>query len=185
LELIGCVASITTAVANIDAGRKGFAVRGKADDGRIAYELGIDRAMSAFQEVQASADPQAIILAEYTFLVQELSFCHKSDTDSFSSLNNAIANFDEAFHSLKAVEQPCYKIAEKIYPYTYDGKYRINGFPKDSFHLACESHKTRLRNFLRTPGIDYIEKDLLKQRLTNLPVAQKSYIELQKKVLES
>ena len=38
---------------------------------------------------------------------------------------------------------------------------------------------------LRTPGIDPIEKSLLKQRLINLPAAQNGYIEKQKKVLSS
>jgi hypothetical protein len=36
---------------------------------------------------------------------------------------------------------------------------------------------------LRTPGIDPIEKTLLKQRLTNIPAAQNGYIEKQKKAL--
>jgi hypothetical protein len=36
---------------------------------------------------------------------------------------------------------------------------------------------------LRTPGIDLIEKALLKQRLANLPTAQNAYIEKQKKAL--
>jgi len=89
--------------------------------------------MSAFKEAQATADPQIMILAEYTFLIQELQFCEKAD--------------------------------------------------KDSFHIACESHKTRIKNILRAPGIDPIEKSLLKQRSANLPTAQGGYIEKQKKAL--
>jgi len=50
-------------------------------------------------------------------------------------------------------------------------------------HIACISHKTRLQNILRAPGIDPIEKALLKQRFVNLPAAQNGYIEKQKKVL--
>jgi hypothetical protein len=38
---------------------------------------------------------------------------------------------------------------------------------------------------LRTPGVDPIEKTLLKQRLANLPTAQNGYMEKQKKVLEN
>jgi hypothetical protein len=118
---------------NIDAGRKGFATRGKAEEGRISYETGIAEAMSAFKEAQATADPQIIIIAEYTFLN------HKD--------------------------------------------YRVSGYPKDSFHIACGSHITRIKNMLRTPGVDPIEKSLLKQRLSNLPTAQNGYIEKQKKAL--
>jgi hypothetical protein len=36
---------------------------------------------------------------------------------------------------------------------------------------------------LKTPGIDPIEKALLKQRFANLPVAQNGYIEKQKLVI--
>jgi len=37
---------------------------------------------------------------------------------------------------------------------------------------------------LRTPGVDTIEKALLKQRLANLATAQKGYIEKQRKALQ-
>ena len=133
MDLIGYVRSITQAAFAIDSGRKGFATRGKAEEGRIYYEKGIAEALAAFKEAQATADPHTIILVEYTFLSQELEFCEKSD--------------------------------------------------KESFHVACGSHKTRIQNILRAPGIDPIEKSLLKQRLINLPTAQNGYIEKQKKAL--
>ena len=63
------------------------------------------------------------------------------------------------------------------------GKERVSGFPKDSLHIACISHKIRLQNILRAPGIEEIEKALLKQRLANLPAAQNGYIEKQKNAL--
>jgi len=181
LDAIGLVDSITTATANIDSGRKGFATWGKEHEGRMSYERGISAAMTAFKEAQATADPQIMILAEYTFLTQELQFCEKSDKDSLNSLTKAIQSFDDAFLALQAVEDSGYKMAEQIIP--HDKKYRVSGFPKDSFHIACDSHKTRLKNILRSPGVDPIEKSLLKQRLANLPTAQNSYIEKQKKAL--
>jgi hypothetical protein len=182
LELIRYLARISRAATNIDAGRKGFATRGKAEEGRIFYEEGIAEALSAFKEAQATADPQTMILAEYAFLTQELQFCGVSDKDSFSSLTQAIQSFDDAFFALKTVEDSTlYKGADTTYP--HHKKYRVGGFPKDSFHIACGSHKTRLQNILRSPGIDQIEKDLLKQRLANLPTAQDSYIEKQKKAI--
>jgi hypothetical protein len=55
--------------------------------------------------------------------------------------------------------------------------------PKDAFHLACIAHRTRLKNILTTPGINMIEKAIYKQRSLNMGLAQKIYIELQKKVL--
>jgi len=182
MDLIGYVSSITTAAASIDSGRKGFATRGKAEEGRISYEEGIANAMTAFKEAQTTADPQIMILAEYTFLTQELQFCEKTDKDSLSSLTQALQSFDDAFLALKAVEEGSYKAVDQSTP--HHKKFRVGGgFPKDSFHIACSSHKTRIQNILRSPGIDPIEKSLLKQRLANLPTAQSGYIEKQKKAL--
>jgi hypothetical protein len=182
LDLITLANNVINAAMLIDAGRKGFATRGKEQEGRISYEDGIDRAMSAFQEAQATADPQTIILAEYTFLSQEFEFCEKTDKDSLSSLTQAIQSFDDAFLALKAVEKPDYKIADDIFPHF--GKYRVSGFPKDAFHIACIGHKTRLQNVLRSPGIDPIEKALLKQRFANLSAGQGGYVEKQGKALK-
>jgi hypothetical protein len=90
LDPIGCVDSISQAATKIDSGRKGFAIIGKEREGRISYETGIAKAMSIFNEVQISTDPQIIIIAEYTFLSQELYFCAKTDKDTLSSLTQAI-----------------------------------------------------------------------------------------------
>jgi hypothetical protein len=170
----------------IDAGRKGFATRGKEQEGRISYEDGIERAMTAFQEASnqsfaTTADPKIIILAEYTFLSQELAFCEKTDKDSLSSLTQALQSFDDAFLAIKAVEGLHYEVAEQTTPHSK--KYRFSGFPKDAFHIACISHKTRLQNILRAPGIDPIEKALLKQRFVNLSAGQGGYVEKQRKAL--
>ena len=181
MDLIGLVDKIYEAVAAIDFGRKGFATRGKAEEGRLSYERGISLALSTFNNAQSTIDPQIIILAEYTFLAQELQFCDETDKDSLSSLTQAIQSFDDAFLALKSVEEPNYSIADNIFP--HNGKYRISGFPKDSFHIACIAHKTRLQNILRSPGIDLIEKELLKQRFANLSTAQSGYMEKQKKAM--
>ena len=174
----GLVNNIITATTSIDYGRKGFATRGKAEEGRISYEEGIALALSTFQQSQTSSDPQALILAEYTFLTQELQLTEKSDKESRDSLAKAIESFDDAFLALKAVENPNYKITDEAFP--HNGKYRVSGFPKDAFHIAFIAHRTRINNILRTPGLDPIEKALLKQRLANLTTAQNSYIEKQK-----
>jgi len=84
---------------------------------------------------------------------------------------------------LNAVEGSCYPAVDLATP--HDKKFRFKGYPKDAFHIACSSHMTRLRNIIRSPGIDTIEKALLKQRLTNLPVAQDGYLEKQKKAFSN
>ena len=182
MDLIGLVDRINESTVNIDSGRKGFAIIGKEREGRISYEKGIAEALSAFLEAQATTDPQTIILAEYTFISHELQFCAETDKDTLSSLTQAIQSFDDAFLALKITEDSTlYQGAENTHPHSK--KYHINGFPKDSFHIACIAHKTRLQNILRAPGIDPIEKTLLKQRFVNFSSAQDGYIEKQKKAL--
>ena len=182
MDLIGFVSSISEAAANIDAGRKGFATRGKAEEGRISYETGIADAMTTFQKTETTADPQTIILTEYTFLTLELEFCQKTDKASINSLTQALKSFDDAFIVLGIVDDSAqYQTVEKAFPHHKD--YRVSGYPKDSFHIACGSHRTRLENILRSPGIDPIEKALLQQRLACLSAAQNAYIEKQKKAL--
>jgi hypothetical protein len=181
LDLTGLVNRISFATISIDSGRKGFAIRGKEQEGRILFETGVANAMLAFLEAQFAADPQAIILAEYTFLTQEFQLCDKSDKIAINSLTKAIQHFDDAFLALKEVEGSNYKTADNVIPHNKD--YREKGYPKDSFHIACNSHKARIKNILSATGIDPIEKNLLKQRRENLYTAQNAYIEKQKKAL--
>ena len=187
MDLHGLLSNITGATFAIDFGRKGFATRGKEHEGRLSYERGIYAALSTFKDASnqrfaSTIDPLTIILIEYTFLVQELQFCDETDTDTLSSLTQAKQSFDDAFLALKALDESDCKSVDSFFPHT--GKYRISGYPKDSFHIACIAHRTRLQNILRSPGIDPIEKALLKQRFANLSIAQVGYIEKQKVAFE-
>jgi len=139
--------------------------------------------MSSFLEAKASADPETIIRTEYAFLTQELQFCDKTDKDAQGSLTLAIQGFMDALSCLGVVEDAALykKAADKVIPSV--PKYRIDGLPKDAFHIACRAHKTRIRNVLRSPGIDTIEKNLLKQRRANLSVAEKSYKKKQERAM--
>ena len=182
MDLLSLANSIALAVLYIDAGRKGWATKGKEPEGRVSFEYGISKASYAFTEAQTSVDPQALILAEYTFVCQELQLCTDADKDSLGSLTQAKQSFDDAFLALQVVENSTfYREAEKTYPHHKD--YRASGFPKDAFHIACNAHKTRLQNALRVFGIDPLEKALLKQRLANLTTARKGYMDKQKKAL--
>jgi hypothetical protein len=184
MDLVFYLNKLITCANEIDIGRKGVATDGREHKGRISYERGISGTLSAFQEAQSTADPQTLILAELNFLQQELRFCNEADTDTKSSLTQAIQSFEDALLSLEAIEDTAtYKIsADKTYPHC--PKYRIQGFPKDGFYIACIAHRTRLRNVLRAPGINMIEKAVLTQRAANLTAAQGSYIEKQRKMLE-
>jgi hypothetical protein len=182
LEAVGLINSIITATSSIDSGRKGFAIRGKEQEGRINYEDGIALAMETFKEAQATADPETILLAEYTFITQELEFCEKTDKDARNSLTRAIRFFDDAFLVLKIVkDKTLYQIVENSIP--HDSEYRLKGYPMDSFHIAIKGHKGRIHNILKTPGLDPIEKTLLKQRLDTIKAGQEGYLGLQGKAL--
>lgn len=171
-----------SSVFYIDLGRKGLATDGKEHEGRLAYERGISEALSVFQDAQASADCETLILTEETFLDQELQFCDIADTITLNSLTKAIASFEDALRSLEVVNDPAaYQQAEKTHPTT---KNRTNGYPKDAFHQACYAHRTRLSNSLRTPGISMKEKAILQQRMTNMKTAVNSYIQKQKVAME-
>ena len=179
MEQSGLRNRIYKAATNIDLGRKGFAIIGEERAGRISYEDGITDALNAFKEARATADPQTIFLAEYYFLSQEFHLCYARDINALASLTSAIESFDCAFRVLKIVEnRTLYQAVEKSYP--YGNKSRVKGFPKDAFHIACISHRTRLKNNLSAIGIDPIEKSLLEQRRLNLTAAQNSYVKKQK-----
>ena len=183
MVLTGLVNSIYEAAIKIDSGRKGFAIIGEERAGRIAYEKGIGEAFSAFKEAQISADPKTIITAEYTFLSQELQLCDTRDKNALVSITSGIESLEEAFVCLELVENSdLYLTDEKSYPHR--DKYRVKGFPKDAFHIACSSHRTRLKNMLSATGVDLIEKYLLEQRRLNLTTAQNSYVKKQKRALE-
>jgi hypothetical protein len=186
---------------NIGRGRKGFATNGDEHQGRLHYEDGIATAGVAFTE--ASADPQTMMLAEEAFIEQEFQFCSEQDIHTRSSLKAALQGFNDAgrvsaqlilpigkrsvatydaFLSLEAVEDTAgYKVADKTWP--HNPKSRIQGFPKDAFHQACIAHRTRLNNVLRAPGINMIEKAVLRQRAANMTAAQNSYIDKQRVAL--
>jgi hypothetical protein len=177
----GLTNKILFSVENIALGRKNLATDGREHEGRLFYEDGISTAAIAFEEARSTADPQTMMLAEEAFVEQELQFCSEQDTHTRSSLEIALQSFDDAFLSLEAVEGSGYREADKTWP--HNPKYRIQGFPKDAFHLACIAHRTRLNNVLRAPGINMKEKAVLTQRAANMTAAQGSYITKQKQAL--
>jgi hypothetical protein len=182
MDPAGLINKIFQSVVDIDFGRKGLATDSEEHNGRIHYENGIYTALLSFKEAQSSANPQLLILAELAFLQQELQFCHETDTDTKSSLTLAIRSFEDALRALEVVENTTmYQGAEKTWPTS--SKYRIQGFPRDAFHVACVAHRTRIRNVLRAPGINIIEKAVLTQRIANMITAQNGYIEKQKKTI--
>jgi hypothetical protein len=84
--------------------------------------------------------------------------------------------------SLQAVDkEDAYQVVDMVFPHS--AKYRIKSMPKDAFHIACISHRTRIGNILHTPGLNLVEKKLLKQRVVNLSTGQNVYLKKQNKAL--
>jgi hypothetical protein len=155
---------------------------GREHEGRISYGDGISLALTSFQEAQTVADCKLLVLAEETFLQQELQYCDASDTITRNSLTQAIQSFDDALRSLNVVNRPsAYKEAEATYSTV---KNRTQGCPRDIFHQACIGHRTRLSNSLRTPGVNMKEKAFIQQRMANMNTAVSCYIEKQKTALQ-
>ena len=184
LDKSGLLAEITRSVTLIDQGRKWLDTDGMEHEGRVNYRRGLETAMSLFQKAQvtASKNLELLVRAEYTFISQELMFCDDTDTQAKASLEQAISSFDDALRSLYAVEDyASYKVAEMTYP--KGAKYRYKDMPKDAFHTACIAHRTRIGNFLRTPGTNLAEKQLFEQRSSNMASAQSAYLSKQKHAL--
>ncbi|MDR2482409.1 MAG: hypothetical protein LBD08_02115 [Treponema sp.] len=184
MDRTGLIAKIHESVLRIDVGRKGQNTDGLERKGRINYEAGLSLAMEVFKAVQmiAPLDLELIMMAEYTFISQELQFCAAADTNTVSSLTNAIHDIDEAFSALKILEnEPVYQFVEQSISHHLNFRYK--GMVKDAFHAACLGHKARIRNILKSPGISLVEKELLQQRYSNMVTAQLVYLSKQKKAL--
>jgi hypothetical protein len=181
MEKIGLRDRILLAAANIDKGRKNLDIDGNEREGRISYHTGLSSAMEVFLEAYAMRDAETFILVEYTLLGQEREFCNPADTFAIASLTKAVQSFDDAFLALEAVSSPAYRAVEQATPHRKE--YRFHGMPRDAYHIACESHRARLTNALRTPGTNMTEKVLLQQRLANLPAAQDAYAAQQRSIL--
>ena len=186
MDRIGYLDKINTSVISIYKGRDGLDTDGGEREGRISYQDGLAVALDIFQKIQlqAAEDLELLVLAEYFFLGQELQFCASADTNATTSLTKAVQEFDEAFLALGVLlNTDVYKSLEKAI--SHRPEFRYKEMPKDAFHVACAGHRVRIQNILKSPGINLAEKELLKQRYSNMGTAQSVYLEKQKKILLS
>ncbi|MDR0454916.1 MAG: hypothetical protein LBH05_08910 [Deferribacteraceae bacterium] len=183
MEKTGLNKRITDSALFIYTGRIGLYTQGSESKGRLSFLKGVDLALKTFRDATSYKDPIILIQAELLFLTQEIHFCDKSDKTTLRSIDTAITGFNDALKAISVVKSAkLYKAAEMTYP-TAD-KYRLNGVPKDALHIACNSHRTRLQNTLRTPGMNMNEKALYRQRVDNIMLARALYVEMQRLALE-
>jgi hypothetical protein len=169
-------------VERIATGRIELRTAGKAEQGRINFHDGLNKATEIFTEVEASRDPYLMLLAEYVYIAQELASSRPEEKDGRSSCEAAMHDFDDAFNCLEIVKRPAvYHGVEKAH--LHRAKFRYQAMPKDAFHLAYMGHRTRVRNSLRRIGFDPAEQSLLELRMTVSITAQDVYLELQQAAL--
>jgi hypothetical protein len=183
LDLVGLIKKLNDAANLIFFGRIARRTHGQTEQGLEDFEQGLVLAMEVFDEALISTDPFLMLLAEYTFVVQELESGYPEEKEALTSYRAARSAFDDAFQALEVVKDGIlYKGVEKAFPYRKD--YHHKGYPKDAFHIAYASHWTRLQNTLRQIGIDPLERSFREKRIQTCPVAQTAYTVLQKKALE-
>jgi hypothetical protein len=178
MEKSGLVNSIIDGVVQIANGRRGVQKDGEEREGRISFELGHALVREAFAAALETRDVEMIILAEYIYTAQELTESTDAEPHGRSSAQAAIDQLDDAFLALKAVEEgPAYHIADLTFPHR--APFRYKNMPKDSFHLACISDRTRIHNGLTRLGIPALDIGLAHERMDALTAAQAIYLEKQ------
>jgi hypothetical protein len=184
LDRTGYLNNIVSSVVFIYKGRHGLDTEGRAEEGRVNYRDGLTLGIKTFREVRALAgeDLELPVACEYTFLNQELQFCANADDRAKTSLEKAIDDFDGAFRALEVLNNAeAYKLAEKTY--AFHKEFRYKGLPRDAFHVACAGHSARIDNNLKTPGVNLLEKALLKERRAAMQAVQAAYLEKQRRTL--
>ena len=76
----GLILEVYHSVERIYQGRLWLHMEGLEPNGRVSYQDGLETAMESFQMVQSQAqnDLQQVLLAEQTFIMQELQYCDSS-----------------------------------------------------------------------------------------------------------
>jgi hypothetical protein len=178
MEKTGLVNSIIEGVRYITKGRRGLQIDGEEHEGRLSFERGHALVREVFAAALEAQDVEMLILAEYIYTAQELAESSGKEPYSRSSAKAGLAKFDDALLALKAVEEGApYHTVDMAFP--HETNYRYKGMPRDSFHLACFSDKTRIRNGLSRFGIPHLDIDLAQRRTVALTAAQDIYFDKQ------
>jgi hypothetical protein len=72
MEKTGLTIGIIKAVSDIADGRIGLRTKGKSEEGREDFAKGLALGKRIFTEVKDCGDPELMLLAEYSFMNQEL-----------------------------------------------------------------------------------------------------------------
>jgi len=184
LDRNGFLDNVTKSVTFIYQGRDGLDTEGHTEEGRVNYHKGLRLGIDTFREIRAltSENLELPVACEYAFLNQELQFCAPADDRVRTSLSKAVEDFDGAFLALDVLQNTeGYHYVDKAMPRR--AEFRYKGMPKDAFHVACAGHRARVDNILKAPGINLLEKALLKERRTTMQMVQTAYLDKQRRAL--
>jgi hypothetical protein len=171
---------IADSVLLIAKGRVYLHTPKKEASGRAILNKGIYKAESAFGDAVKSKDAAVMIRVELVFVNQELQYSDNSFTGG--SLEAAKTNLTDALNSHKVLfSTKSYPDADKTH--STGRAYRYKTLPKDAFHIACNSHITRLSNTLRSTELSPNMRALYKARIENMQAAKEIYIEKQREIL--
>jgi hypothetical protein len=141
-------------------------LRLEASHERHALIKSQNNTLSLLSEIANANNIQLILLFERLLLNQELSL-YANSPEEINSIKTALVQLDEAEESLLIVQKiDIYKQSSQ----TYSSKRKEKGLPLDSYRDFLKSHSSRLSNRL-AGRLTPIEKDILRQRKTNLAVA--------------
>jgi hypothetical protein len=185
MDTDGLIIEVGKAVQRIYEGRIWLDTEGLEAKGRLRYHEGLAMAMDALDKtIPIAADDLGLpILLELGYLVQELHSCDPGDAESVASIERGMSELEDALRALSALNQgAAYRIVDLAYPRKGD-RHRKDGLPKDAYHVACDSHCTRLGNILKSPGVNLTEKALLRRRIDSLRAAKAAYMDRQRAAL--
>ncbi len=155
----------------------------EATNERHLNKTDIKNIASIVENIGISEELNIIINAERVILRHEAQFYGKDNPQALKSITEAVKELDGASDALMVVQDKhLYQAANKTH--SVKARDRINGLPKDAFHVFTNSHKTRLGNRIRSIEASFEERLLLKERYNNMQIAQKEYMKLQAKALD-
>jgi len=145
-----------------------------------AYATGLTTTLAMLKKIGQTNDLDLIVKAEALTLQNEHQKYGREDATVLPSLTAAAEDFSVITSAVKVVREPdAYKTAVA----TYHTKKAVRGVIADGCHEALNSHIARLGNRMRTVGISVPEKNILRQRQTNMRTAKELYIGLQQEAL--
>lgn len=145
-----------------------------------AYVTSLDATLNVLKTVGSSGDVDKILGTESSLVKLEHKLHQGNDPSVMPSLNAAVVDFSVIQTLLKLVrDTEGYRMAAA----SHHSKHKTKGVVIDGCHEAINAHVTRLGNRMQAVGISVPEKNILRQRQTNLRTAKALYIELQCAVL--